>query len=90
MTLKADYYYHACDPQVIAQKGENTLTLRFQTTEVHGDRYGRSGKHVHIELPTGFAMQLLTGLKAAQGELGLSENVPFPLLFSTPPKRETN
>ena len=84
-----DYYFHVADPELAGQPGVPNLVLRFQTVESKDNRPQRSGKYIHLELTTAFAMQLLGHLTEAKRRLGL----PDPLestVIAVPPAKDRN
>jgi hypothetical protein len=86
--MKPDHYFYVCDPELVGAENANP-TLRFQTTEEREGRYRRSGKYIHLEMTSAFAMQLLGHLKAYQQALGLPEP-PAPTRIDIPPAKDRN
>lgn len=85
--MKPDHYFYVCDPELIGAIGDPNPTLRFQTTEEREGRYRRSGKYIHLEMTSAFAMQLLGHLRAYQQAMGLPEPLP-PTRIDIPPTKD--
>jgi len=88
--MKPDYFFYVADAQVLATTNEPNPTLRFQVLEDQGGgKYARSGKHIHLEIPADFAMQLLGGLRGLQRHLGLPDPTAATMTH-VPPKNQQN
>jgi len=66
-----EHRFVVVDAQLLFTEGDEHPTMRFQLCEEKQPRrFGRSGKHIHLQIPNDAAKQLLAALKGYQSTGG--------------------
>jgi hypothetical protein len=88
--MNADFDFHVADPEVAINPGGTMLVLRFQTAEPFQHGHKRSGKYIHLNMTTDFAMRLLAVLQQVKEMMALPDPPPLPPAILVPPVKDRN